>query len=138
MSSSFGDPKYGITRHLTGVSYRDAIPKVKEALATQGFGVLTEIDVAATLEKKIDVDHPPYIILGACNPPIAHQALTEEPAIGLLLPCNVVVAEADDGVTVAAIDPKAMFQVVGRDDIAPLADLVHGKLSAALDALVAG
>ena len=138
MSNSFGDPKYGITRHLAGVSYADAIPKVKEALATQGFGVLTEIDVAATLKKKIDVDHRPYIILGACNPPLAHQALTAEAPIGLLLPCNVVVAETDEGVAVSALDPMALFSVIERDDPAPLAEAVHGKLSAALDALVAG
>lgn len=136
MSNTFGDPKYGITRHLA-LSYDDAIDKVKASLATQGFGVLTEIDVKATLKKKLDVDMRPYIILGACNPPIAHQALTAEPAIGLLLPCNVVVAETDDGVAVSAIDPKAMFAVIDRPDVAPLAEAVYRKLEAALDALVA-
>ena len=135
MSTSFGDPKYGITRHLPHVSYADAIPRVKAALATQGFGVLTEIDVQATLKKKLDVDMKPYMILGACNPPLAHQALTAETPIGLLLPCNVVVAETDDGVSVSAIDPMSMFSVVERPDIAPLADAVRSKLDAALDAL---
>jgi uncharacterized protein (DUF302 family) len=137
MSTSFGDPKYGITRHLSGLSYADAIPKVKAALATQGFGVLTEIDVKATLKKKIDVDMAPYVILGACNPPLAHKALTAEAPIGLLLPCNVVVAESAEGVSVSAIDPTSMFSVVDRPDVLPLADEVRAKLVAALDLLVA-
>ena len=136
MSDSFGDPSYGLTRRLEGVSYDAAIPAVKAALATEGFGVLTEIDVRATLKKKLDVDHRPYIILGACNPPLAHQSLTAEPAIGLLLPCNVVVTEDDDGnAIVSIIDPKAMFRVVGRDDVAPLAEQVREMLRRALAAI---
>ncbi len=138
MSDYYGDPAYGLTRKLEGVSYADAIPAVKAALATEGFGVLTEIDVKATLKKKIDVDHRPYVILGACNPPLAHQALTAEPAIGLLLPCNVIVTEDDGGnAIVSAIDPKAMFSVVGRDDVAPIADEVREKLRRALAAIEA-
>jgi uncharacterized protein (DUF302 family) len=136
MTTSFGDPSYGITRHLSSTSYDDAIPLVKEALAGQGFGVLTEIDVKATLKKKLDVDVKPYVILGACNPPLAHQATSAEPAIGLLLPCNVVVAAEEDGTAVvSAIDPVEMFSVVKRDDLEPIAQMVRGKLLAALETL---
>ena len=130
------DSTYGITRTLEGVSYADAIGKVKEALASEGFGVLTEIDIRATMKKKLDVDFRDYIILGACNPPLALQALTEEPAIGLLLPCNVVVTTDGEGnAVVGAIDPEAMFSVVGRDDVAPIAREVRAKLTRALAAL---
>ena len=89
---SFADPRYGLTRRLPGVSFEDAISRSTKALADEGFGILTEIDVRATLKKKLDVDFPNYKILGACNPPLAHKALSAEPGIGLLLPCNVVVA----------------------------------------------
>ena len=134
--SWFGDPSYGLTRRLPGTAYSDAVPAVKEALATEGFGVLTEIDVKATLKKKIDVDFKNYIILGACNPPLAHKALSAEAAIGLLLPCNVVVAEdGENGAVVSAIDPGSMFTVVGRPEIEHLAAEVRAKLERALDAI---
>ncbi|MFW5967758.1 MAG: DUF302 domain-containing protein, partial [Persicimonas sp.] len=87
----FGDPDYGITTTLEGVGYEEAIARVTEALKEEGFGVLTDIDVRKTLKKKLDVEHRNYIILGACNPELAHEALQTEHAIGLLLPCNVVV-----------------------------------------------
>lgn len=133
----YGEPSYGLTRTLSGVAYADAIGKVTEALKGEGFGVLTEIDVTATLKKKIDVDlGRPYIILGACNPPLAHKALSAEPAIGLLLPCNVVVTEdAQGNAVVSAIDPSKMFEVVGNADVAPLADEVRSRLNRVLDAL---
>ncbi len=132
----FGDPIYGLTRTLDGVNYADAVPRVKEALAEGGFGVLTEIDVKATMKKKLDVDFGNYIILGACNPPLAHQALTAEPAIGLLLPCNVVVTEDSAGnAVVSAIDPYQMFKVVKRRDIEPIAKDVGKRLRKVLASL---
>jgi len=129
----FGEPVYGLTRRIEGMTFGDAMAATKEALATEGFGVLTEIDVKATMKKKLDVDFRNYVILGACNPPLAHKALTAEPAIGLLLPCNVIVSEDPDGaVVVSAIDPKRQFVVVQRDDIGPLAIEVKEKLGRAL------
>lgn len=97
------------------MEYDEAIERVTEALKKEGFGVLTEIDVKATLKKKIDVDFRPYKILGACNPPLAHQALSTAPEVGLLLPCNVTVAQEDDGrVLVSIIDPELMLGVVNN------------------------
>lgn len=132
---SFGDPAYGLTRRLAG-AFGEIVERTRAALKTEGFGVLTEIDVRATMKAKLDRDHPPYLILGACNPPLAWDALQAEPGIGLLLPCNVVVAQdgASDGaaVVVSAIDPRAMFSVVGRPDVAPLADEVHARLERVL------
>jgi uncharacterized protein (DUF302 family) len=113
-----------------------AIDKVTSTLSDQGFGVLTTIDVKATLKKKLDVDRRPYVILGACNPNYAHQALEIEEDLGLLLPCNVVVYEGDDGKTVvAAIDAGAMMSVVGNDALEPVAESVNPLLRAAIDAV---
>ena len=132
MSEHSGDPTYGTTLRLPG-QVESTIPKVREVLATEGFGVLTEIDVRATLKKKLDVDFRPYVILGACHPPSAHQALCAEPGVGLLLPCNVVVAQQGEGqVVVSAVDPERMLGVVGRAEIEPLAREVGRKLRAAL------
>ncbi|MDH5492850.1 MAG: DUF302 domain-containing protein [Myxococcales bacterium] len=132
----FGSPAYGLTRTLEGVSYEQGVARAREALATEGFGVLTEIDVKATLKKKLDVDTRDYVILGACNPPLAHRALQAEPAIGLLLPCNVVVSSDDAGnAVVSAVDPVAMFQVVNRPDVEPLAREVRERLERVLEAL---
>ena len=132
----FGDPRYGLTRTLKGVGYEDAVAAAREALAAEGFGVLTEIDVKATMRKKLDVDFVPYLILGACNPPFAHQALLAEPAIGLLLPCNVVVTVDGAGdAVVSAIDPKIMFEVLRRDDIEPIANEVRKRLVRVMAAL---
>ncbi len=116
------------------LSYDEALEKVTEELQKEGFGVLTEIDVKKTLKEKLDVDVSRYKILGACNPSFAHKALQAEPGVGLLLPCNVIVYESEDGVTnVAAINAEAMLGVVDRDDIAPIAQDVNKRLKRVID-----
>jgi len=116
------------------LSYEQALEKTTQELQKEGFGVLTEIDVKATMKKKLDVDYNKYKILGACNPPLAHQALSADPEMGVLLPCNVIVYEAEDGKTVvSAIDAAAMFSVVGRVDILPVAEEVNRKLKNVID-----
>lgn len=112
---------YGIEVTLKDTPFDRAVERVTAALADEGFGVLTTIDVKATLKKKLDVDFRPYSILGACNPQLAHRALGLDPNIGLLLPCNVVVEAIDGGTKVNIIDPKAMFQVVDSEAVAPIA-----------------
>jgi len=111
--------------------YERAVEVTREELAKEGFGVLTEIDVKATLKKKIDVDFRPYVILGACNPPLAHQALSAEQEIGLLLPCNVVVYATDDAnrCIVAAIDPVKQLEISGNPGVGPIAEQVRTKLA---------
>ena len=128
--------KYGLKR-VVNLTTDEADKKVREELQKEGFGVLTEIDVQATLKQKLDVDFRPYRILGACNPPLAHQALTAETDIGLLLPCNVVVYEGDEEGTsvVGILDPGVQLGVTGREDINHLADEVRTRLSKVLDAL---
>lgn len=134
--SYFSDPSYGITTTLKGVSYNEAVERTTEALKEEGFGVLTDIDIKATLKKKLDVDHRNYVILGACNPPLAHKALSAEAPIGLLLPCNVVVTEDDEGnAVVSAIDPVEMFNLVGREDIEPIAQEVKERLERVITSL---
>ncbi len=118
--------------------FADAVDRTRAALAEQGFGVLTEIDVAATMKAKLGLDLPPYLILGACNPPLAHQALSLDPSIGVLLPCNVVVRTLDDSRTlVEAMDPEVMVTATGNPQVAPIADQARSRLSAALQALTA-
>ncbi len=109
--------------------FDDAVARVTAALKQEGFGVLTEIDVRATLKQKLDVDFRPYKILGACNPPFAHRVLSAAPEVGLLLPCNVTVAANEaGGVDIAIIDPLVMFQVVNNDAVKPVAQAVREKL----------
>jgi len=113
-----------------------ALAATREALAAQGFGVLTEIDLAATLQKKLGVEVAPQVILGACNPPSAYAALQAEESIGVLLPCNVVVRSVDAETTIVeAIDPQTMHELTGNDAIQPVAERVGGMLQAALDSL---
>jgi len=128
---------YGFNINMTG-DMGEIRERVTAALQQEGFGVLTEIDVAATLKKKLDVERKPYLILGACNPALANQALNADPDIGLLLPCNVVLREEDDGsVTVAFMDPAAVLSLVDRKDVEALAAEVRGRLQRVRDALAA-
>lgn len=114
----------------------DAIDRVKDALATEGFGVLTEIDVAGTFKKKLDLDRRPYHILGACNPKLANQALEHDPDIGLLLPCNVVVREEENGdITVGFMDPVAVLGLVDQEGIEGLAQDVRSRMERVRDLL---
>jgi len=117
------------------VPYEEAVALTREALAAAGFGVLTEIDVKATLKKKLDAEFRPYVILGACNPPLAHRALSGEIDIGLLLPCNVIVYAGDvpGRSVVAVIDPVVQLATTGRDDLKPLASQVRGLLTQVLE-----
>lgn len=127
------DIGYGLQIEVA-LPYDQAVERARAELQKEGFGVLTEIDVKATLKKKIDVDFRPYIILGACNPPLAHQALTAIPDIGLLLPCNVTVAATDDPARslVSAIDPVSQLAVTGDDRIQPVAREVRARLERVL------
>jgi len=120
----------------TTLSMEDAEAQIRAALADQGFGVLTEIDVAATLKQKIDVDRPPYKILGACNPHLANQALLHDEAIGLLLPCNVTLSATEEGTVVAIVDPTKMLAIAGQsDEMDRLSADARAKLAAALATL---
>ena len=115
------------------LDHADAIEHVREELKAEGFGVLCEIDVQATLKDKLGVDGDPYVILGACNPALAHQALETEPELGTLLPCNVVVYRRDDITHIAAIDAERMLSIVGNDQLAPIAAQVRDKLARVVD-----
>lgn len=118
---------YGISKTVN-LSYDQAVLKVTEELQKEGFGVLTTIDVKETLKKKLDVDFKKYIILGACNPPFAHQALTAEEEIGLLLPCNVIVYEKGESTVVAAFDPLAMTKLTDNPTVLKIAEQVKERL----------
>lgn len=117
------------------ISFDEAIEKATAGLKEEGFGVLTEIDVRETLKKKLDVDFRPYRILGACNPPFAHQALTAEDKIGTMLPCNVVVQQLDTGVEVAAVDPLASMMGVNNPALVDIANEVQARLKRFIDNL---
>jgi len=127
--------RYGFGKSVA-LSFDTALAKVTQELAKEGFGVLSDIDVSATLKKKLDKDLPAYRILGACNPPFAYQAITAEASIGLLMPCNVVVRQdAAGGVHVEFMDPKPMFDLVGKPEVEPLAAEVRARLRRVMNAL---
>jgi|SRR5680860_149337 len=116
--------------------FADTLTATRKSLADQGFGILTEIDIQATLKAKLDVDVPPQVILGACRPPLAHTALQVEPSVGLLLPCNVVVRALDNDTTIVeALDPKVMVSLTQNDALSSVADDAGQRLAAALDTL---
>jgi len=118
------------------VPFDDAIARAEAALKTEGFGVISRIDIQQTLKSKIDVDFRPYTILGACNPTLAHEALQMEDRVGLMLPCNVIVQQSDSGeVEVAAIDPVASMQAISNPELVKAAGVVRDKLARAIDLL---
>lgn len=126
--------KYGFATRLD-LPYEEAVEMTKAALQGEGFGVLTEIDVKATLKKKLNADFRKYVILGACNPPLAHRALQAELDIGLLLPCNVIVYEEGDGAVVSAIDPVSAMSMVENPALQEVATMVKAKLRRVIETL---
>ncbi|MCJ7555133.1 MAG: DUF302 domain-containing protein [Ignavibacteriaceae bacterium] len=119
----------------TTLGFEEAIEKVTEALKSEGFGILTEIDVKETLKKKLDVDFRPYRILGACNPPFAYKALQAEDKVGIMLPCNVIVQEKEEGVEIAAVDPVASMQAIDNPKLGEIADEIRKRLHRVIDSL---
>ena len=129
---------YGFSVNVSG-RFPDVVERVVQALKSEGFGVLADIDVQATLKAKLGIERRPYRILGACNPPLAHRAIDADPDIGLLLPCNVVVREAEDELMVVAfMDPEAVLALVDRPEIAQIAGEVRAKLLRVRDVLASG
>lgn len=126
--------RYGFGKTV-GMAFDDAVAKVTAELQKEGFGILTEIDVAATMKKKLDHDMPPYRILGACNPSLAKQAIGAEPSIGLLMPCNVVVRQDAGGVQVEFMDPGVMQDMTGNADVGLIAADARARLQRVMDAL---
>ena len=122
---------YGVS-HPTQLQFADAVARVKDRLRDHGFGVLCEIDIAKTLKDKIGVDMEPYVIIGSCNPKFAYEALLREPGLGLLLPCNVVVAQRDGHVEVAVVDARAMLSITGNASLESVASEVSVLLEAAI------
>ena len=127
---------YGFTTTLSGITFDQALTKTLAALKAEGFGVLSDIDVQHAMKEKLSVDMPPYRILGACNPPLAHQALQAVPDIGLLLPCNVIVREeAPERVVVGFLDPQIMVNLVGKPEVKNVADAAEQRLRRACESL---
>jgi uncharacterized protein (DUF302 family) len=137
VGSEVSDVAYGRTVVIDG-TVEEAVPRVKDALKEQGFGVLTEIDVKATMKEKLDAEVDPYVILGACNPRLAYRALEAEPDIGLLLPCNVIVRTHERRTLVSALDPGLMSEVTGHSDLPAIAEEATSLLDAALEKVAAG
>lgn len=127
--------EYTINRLIGGVSFEEVDARTRAALADQGFGVLTEIDVKVTMKKKLDVDMPDYRILGACNPKMAHQAIGMEPRVGAMLPCNVILREVTGGIEVSAIDPVASMQAIDNAELTTVAGQVRDLLAKAVEAI---
>lgn len=128
--------RYGYETHLEGLSFGDAVTAVTDVLGDEGFEVLSEIDVQAILRERLGVDFRPYVILGACNTKLMHQAIVREPDLGLLLPYNVVVQERpEDGVAVSFTDPRVMLSLVDNPEVVSVADEMHRKLRRAIVAL---
>ena len=126
---------YTIDRLFDGADFDAIETRTREALAANGFGVLTEIDVKATMKKQLDVELPAYRILGACNPKMAHQAIGIEPRVGAMLPCNVILREVEGGVEVSAIDPVASMQAVENTELTVVAGQARGLLAKAVEAI---
>ncbi len=120
----------------TALPFAEAVERVREELKVDGFGVLCEIDVQATMKAKLGVDGEPYTILGACNPPLAHRALEAEPELGVLLPCNVVVFVRDGETHVSAVDAERMLSIVGNEELTPVAADVRARLAAVVERVV--
>lgn len=126
---------YHMSRTVSG-GFDEVVERAREELSKEGFGVLTEIDVKATLKKKMDLDFRPYLILGACNPSLAHQVLSREDKVGVLLPCNVVVQEQEGGtIEVSAMDPAAAMSLIDDPEIGKIANIVRDKLKKAVDSI---
>lgn len=127
---------YTFDKQLRGITFEDAVARTKQVLATKGFGVLTEIDMQKTMKAKLEVDIPAYVILGACNPKMAYEALKLEPRAGAMLPCNVIVRELEDGaIEVSAIDPVASMTAIDNDALQAVAGKVQGLLSQVISEL---
>lgn len=126
---------YTINRTFDGVSFADIEERTRSALFGKGFGVLTEIDVAATMKQKLNVEMPPYVILGACNPMMAHRAIEIEPHVGAMLPCNVILREIEGGVEVSAVDPEASMQAINNTELHAVAGQVRDLLTDAVAAI---
>lgn len=126
---------YTIDRTISGSTFDEVEQRTREALGKQGFGVLTEIDVQATMKKKIGADMPRYLILGACNPQMAYKAIEMEPKVGAMLPCNVILREVGDGVEVSAVDPQASMAEIGNQQLATVAGDVRKLLEEAVRAI---